>query len=257
MGTREESFSKTLSKMKMFALLLLLLPSLCQSLPHSQELKNCDSSGPRVSALSLNSALSTFLCYTEKELAAMEEQQKKRKLALKIAPSICHSESGSFEELVEALADMKEADLVKIVNVVINSESNEGERKTLPEYIQVIEELMGETGVESELAKNLHLVSLLKSDLEDQVRGGRGAFGNFVLSILGMPPLFPDGKNGKSTSTTPKPTTVALGSTAAYSTVASVTGGSTAVTTTTASSTGGSTASSSTGGSTAASSTGG
>merc|ERR1719186_107445 len=191
-----------------------------------------------------------FLCYMEKELAAMVEEQKKRKLALKIAPSICHAESGSFEKLVEVLTDMKEEDLVKIVNVVVNNESNEGERKTLPEYIQVIEELIGETGVESELAKNLHLVSLLKSDLEDQGRGGRGAFGNFVLSILGMPPLFPDGKDDQSTSTTPKPTTVALGSTAASMTTASSTGGSTAP-----SSTGMSTAPSSTGGSTAATTT--
>merc|ERR1719186_892086 len=191
-----------------------------------------------------------FLCYMEKELAAMVEDQKKRKLALKIAPSICHSESGSFEKLVEVLTDMKEADLVKIVNVVINNESNEGERKTLPEYRQVIEELIGETGVESDLAKNLHLVSLLKSDMEDQGRGGRGAFGNLVLSILGLPAIFPDGNDDQSTSTTPKPTTVAPGSTTASTTAAtaasttggatvvSTTVGSTAVTTTAASTTG-------------------
>merc|ERR1712112_491016 len=107
------------------ALMLLLLP-LAQCAPpmHSHAPPPpCDTTTCRVSDQSLNSALSTFLCFTTEETSAMEEKDKKKELAAAISPFL---EGVREEELVA----MDSQALVSLVNLVLHEGSGNAAKKT-------------------------------------------------------------------------------------------------------------------------------
>merc|ERR1712119_174406 len=110
----------------MAALMLLLLP-LAQCAPpmlHSHAPPPpCDTTTCRVSDQSLNSALSTFLCFTKEETSAMEETDKKKELAVAIKPFL---EGVREEELVA----MDSQALVSLVNLVLHEGSDKAVKKT-------------------------------------------------------------------------------------------------------------------------------
>jgi len=107
------------------ALMLLLLP-LAQCAPpmHSHAPPPpCDTTTCRVSDQSLNSALSTFLCFTKEETSAMEEKDKKKELAAAISPFL---EGVREEELVA----MDSQAMVSLVNLVLHEGSGKAVKKT-------------------------------------------------------------------------------------------------------------------------------
>merc|ERR1712112_144808 len=107
------------------ALMLLLLP-LAQCAPpmHSHAPPPpCDTTTCRVSDQSLNSALSTFLCFMTEETSAMEEKDKKKELAAAISPFL---EGVREEELVA----MDSQALVSLVNLVLHEGSGNAVKKT-------------------------------------------------------------------------------------------------------------------------------
>jgi len=109
----------------MAALMLLLLP-LAQCAPpmHSHAPPPpCDTTTCRVSDQSLNSALSTFLCFTKEETSAMEEKDKKKELAAAISPFL----DGLREE---ELVAMDSQALVSLVNLVLHEGSSTAVKKT-------------------------------------------------------------------------------------------------------------------------------
>merc|ERR1712112_665010 len=107
------------------ALMLLLLP-LAQCAPpmHSHAPPPpCDTTTCRVSDQSLNSALSTFLCFTTEETSAMEEKDKKKELAAAISPFL--------EGVREAeLVAMDSQAMVSLVNLVLHEGSSKAVKKT-------------------------------------------------------------------------------------------------------------------------------
>jgi len=105
--------------------MLLLLP-LAQCAPpmHSHAPPPpCDTTTCRVSDQSLNSALSTFLCFTKGETSAMEEKDKKKELAAAISPFL----DGLREE---ELVAMDSQALVSLVNLVLHEGSSTAIKKT-------------------------------------------------------------------------------------------------------------------------------
>ena len=103
----------------MFSLLFVLLP-LCQSLPQMPDLDNieCQLTGCQVSDITLNAALSIFLCYPEEKSVDMDEIDRKFLLAEKIAPLI--SSPLSLRNRVDEFANMDSVKLVHLVNLVLH-----------------------------------------------------------------------------------------------------------------------------------------
>merc|ERR1719186_823898 len=114
----------------MAALMLLLLP-LAQCAPpmHSHAPPPCDTTTCRVSDQSLNSALSTFLCFTKGETSAMEEKDKKKELAAAISPFL----DGLREE---ELVAMDSQALVSLVNLVLHEGSSTAVKKTRKQHLE-------------------------------------------------------------------------------------------------------------------------
>merc|ERR1712114_30088 len=111
---------------RMLAAFLLLLLPLAECAPpmHSHAPPPpCDTTTCRVSDQSLNSALSTFLCFTKEETSAMEETDKKKELAAAILPFL--------EGVREAeLVAMDSQALVSLVNLVLHEGSGKAVKKT-------------------------------------------------------------------------------------------------------------------------------
>jgi len=111
--------------------LVVLLAPLIHSAPqplHSHDPPAaCDTTICRVSDQSLDSALSTFLCFTEDETSAMDEIDKKRELAAAIAPYI----DGSREDELVALGSES---LVSLVNLVLHAGSDKVVKKTKQQH---------------------------------------------------------------------------------------------------------------------------
>merc|ERR1712114_77148 len=111
---------------RMLAAFLLLLLPLAECAPpmhnHAPP-PPCDTTTCRVSDQSLNSALSTFLCFTKEETSAMEEKDKKKELAAAISPFL--------EGVREAeLVAMDSQALVSLVNLVLHEGSGNAVKKT-------------------------------------------------------------------------------------------------------------------------------
>jgi len=183
--------------------LVVLLAPLIHSAPqplHSHDPPAaCDTTICRVSDQSLDSALSTFLCFTEDETSAMDEIDKKRELAAAIAPYI----DGSREDELVALGSES---LVSLVNLVLHAGSDKVVKKTKQQHHEELINSVtsaGNRGLKLEFYKNVdpillgiincqsitiaqihELIAPVAGKPED--RDGRGAILNkFISSITG------------------------------------------------------------------------
>ena len=109
--------------------LILFTPPTSWSAPHLS-IDSCKNQGCRVSDPSLNSALSTFLCYTEKQFKTMGEKEKKTKLAEKVVSHLLFEEGKNSFKM---LTDMDTESLVRLANLILHNmhiKAQSGERKT-------------------------------------------------------------------------------------------------------------------------------
>jgi len=88
----------------------------------------CDTSMCRVSDQSLNSALATYLCYPNEKSRGMDEIDKKRALADKIAPYLEETE-------VEDLLNMGSESLIGLVNLVLHGGDTTLVKKTKKDHL--------------------------------------------------------------------------------------------------------------------------
>merc|ERR1719508_101155 len=115
-------------------LFLLFLPlALCAPALHSHAHTPlpglCNTTICRVSDQSLDSTLSTFLCFTKEEISAMVETDKKRVLATTISPYL----DGLREE---ELIAMDSQAMVSLVNLVLHKGSERIVRKTKEQHLE-------------------------------------------------------------------------------------------------------------------------
>merc|ERR1719186_152387 len=147
----------------------------------------------RVSDQSLNSALSTFLCFTKEETSAMEEKDKKKELAAAISPFL--------EGVREAeLVAMDSQAMVSLVNLVLHEGSGKAVKKTRKLHLEDLVKSVARASnlnMKHKFYKNADpiLLALLNcqsktiADIHELIepmagadRAGRGIF-NFVNTI--------------------------------------------------------------------------
>merc|ERR1719186_782751 len=112
------------------------------SLPPLPRRPTCSVLPCQVSFSSLDSAMTTFLCFTPEQLKAATEREKKLELAEKIAPYLLSGDD--FGVQVEGLADLDTGRLVPLVNLILHDEANvKNERKTEEEHFEGLVERLG------------------------------------------------------------------------------------------------------------------
>ena len=119
--------------MDMAWLYVLMMVSLCQSLPAITR-PSCDVGVCQVSEDSLDSALATFLCFSQDQLNTITEKEKKLELAEKIAPHLFSQDD--FGVQVKELANLDTDRLVPLVNLILHDGDNvKNERKPEEDHI--------------------------------------------------------------------------------------------------------------------------